>query len=351
MKLSIRRFTGGIGGAHNASRRWDSRSGLLIELYAGSVRGLGEASPLPGYSPDSLESSQSALGALNLTALEHALNLEDTGTSLRAVVDLLPITQPAARMALETAALDLRGRQCRVSAPALLGTAPGAERALAWLAGSADTRALDTIRGAQRAGYDHFKLKLGRPGNLEAEMAALRELRRALGRGPRLRLDANRGWTESQARRACGVLGSLDIEFLEEPHGTHTPLGGTSVATALDESLQGVAPDDLDALARHSGARFVILKPMVLGGLSHCMELARRASALGLGVVVSHSFDGPVAFAAAAALALSIPTRSAQGLAPHPGLAAWPATALPIARATLRTWHGPGLGLTSDWPD
>jgi o-succinylbenzoate synthase len=351
MKLSIRRFSGGIRGAQNARRAWASRSGLLLELSAGSTRGLGEASPLPGYSPDTLESAESALGALDLTALERALNLEDTGKALRAAADLLPTAQPAARMALETAALDLRGCQVQLSAPALLGADPSAERTLAWLAGAPDTQSLEAIRGAQRAGYDHFKLKLGRPGNFKAEIAGVRELRRALGAGPRLRLDANHGWSESQAASAGTLLEALDIEFVEEPSLRFTRPLAASVPVALDESLQGLDPDDLEALARYSGARFVILKPMVLGGLSHCIELARHAAALDLGVVVSHSFDGPVALVAAAALALALPTRIAQGLAPHPGLAAWPQIPLPISHAALHAWDTPGLGLSSEWPD
>jgi hypothetical protein len=81
------------------------------------------------------------------------------------------------------------------------------------------------------------------------------------------------------------------------------------------------------------------------------MELARHARALSLGVVVSHSFDGPVALTAAAALALALPTPMAQGLAPHPGLAAWPPIRLPIAHAALHAWNTPGLGLAAEWLD
>jgi hypothetical protein len=50
-------------------------------------------------------------------------------------------------MALETAALDLRGHQRHLSAPALLGADPSADRPLAWLAvGAPDAQALETIR-------------------------------------------------------------------------------------------------------------------------------------------------------------------------------------------------------------
>lgn len=348
MNLSIRRFSGGTGGARNAGRAWASRSGLLLGLHAGCHQGLGEASPLPGYSPDTLESAENALAALDMTALEHALNLENTEESLKSAANLLPRAQPAARMALETAALDLRGRQRHASAATLLGASPTAERTLAWLAGAPGADALATIRAAERAGYGHFKMKLGRAGNFMAEIAGVCELRRALGSGPRLRLDANRGWSDSEAASAGALLEALDIEFVEEPSSRFTHPLGASIPVALDESLHGLDPEDLEGLARRSGARFVVLKPMVLGGLSHCIELARHAAALNLGVVVSHSFDGPVGLIAAAALALALPTRIAQGLAPHAGLAAWRQIPLPITDASLHAWKTPGLGFPSE---
>ena len=312
------------------------------------MRGLGEATPLPGYSADTLDGAETALRALDSKALERALDIEDSKEALRSVVNLLPQTEPAARMALETAALDFRGQQNQLSAPAILGADSGAVLPLAWLAGAPDAHALETIRCAQQVGYRHFKLKLGRDGHFDSEIAGVRALRRALGAGPLLRLDVNRGWSEAQARSAATLLEALDIEFVEEPSPRLTPQRGASPPLALDESLRGVDPRDLAALAERSGASFVVLKPMVLGGLSHCIELARHAAALDLGVVISHSFDGPVALIAAAALALALPTQIAQGLAPHPGLAAWPRIPLPIRDAMLQVWQSPGLGLARE---
>jgi len=230
----------------------------------------------------------------------------------------------------------------------MLGADPSADRTLAWLVGAPDAQALETIRRAQCAGYVHFKIKMGHIGKFNSEITAVRELRRMLGAGPRLRLDANQGWSEAERVSAGGLLESLDIEFIEEPSLRLTRHFGTTVPVALDESLQGLELEDLEALAEHSGARFVVLKPMVLGGLSRCMDLARQATALNLGVVISHSFDGPVALLAAAALALALPTPVAQGLAPHAGLAAWPQIPLPITNARLRTWNSPGLGLAEE---
>jgi len=345
MKLRLRAFSGPSHGAHNTQASWPKRSGVLVELRAGSLHGLGEASPLPGYSPDTLQDTELALAAIDLAALERALRIDDTEAALSAAANLLPTGLPAARMALETAALDLRGWQRNLSAPALLGAQPAAKRALAWGLGSFDDSTLPNMCRAAQRGYQHFKLKLGRAGGFPAELAGIHAMRRRFGAGLRLRLDANRAWSPEAARSACAVLEPLGIEFIEEPCAHLDGPLGTRVCLALDESLQGLDPQQLERAARRAGASVVVLKPTALGGLSRCLEWARHAKALNLGVLVSHTFEGPVALRSAAALALAIPTDLAQGLAPHSGLDAWPHIPLPIDGATLRIWNSPGLGL------
>jgi o-succinylbenzoate synthase len=345
LQLTLKRFEGGSIGARNARRAWDRRAGLLVELRTGSAYGFGEASPLPGYSPDTLGAAQAALAALDRRALEEALDRPEILAALKTVADLVPGTVPAARMALETAALDWRARRDGVSATRLLGAAPHAERQLAWLVAATDPAA---INSAEAAGYRHFKLKIGAAENLREEVAAVIALGRALGADSRLRLDANQSWSETQARRACRELAAIDVEFIEEPCRTYDRPFDADIAIALDESLQGKRAAELEGLVRDTGARVVVLKPMLLGGITHCLELGRGAAELGLGVVVSHSFDGPVALIAAAALALTLPTTAAQGLAPHAGLAAWPPVRLPIVGAALRAWDAPGLGIARE---
>ena len=347
MRLLLRRFSGSCG-AQSASGAWPMRTGLLVELRLGSLRGLGEASPLPGYSPDSIEESAQALGALNIAALEAAMHIEPTRAALRAVAQLLPRSLPAARMAMETAALDLLARQRDLPAAALLGAEPGARRPLAYLLGTPGPYGLEVTSQAKLAGYQHFKIKLGRAGHFDTELAAVRELRRTLGALPRLRLDANQAWSQAEAQAACTLLEPLDIEFIEEPCKPLTGAFRSPVPLALDESRQGLQAEELETLARCTGASVVVLKPMVLGGLSDCLDLAGRARSLGLAVIISHSFDGPVALLSAAALARALPSRAAQGLAPHPGLRAWPEVPLPIVDGALQGWSSPGLGLAPE---
>ncbi|MFH1680933.1 MAG: enolase C-terminal domain-like protein, partial [Candidatus Eisenbacteria bacterium] len=97
--------------------------------------------------------------------------------------------------------------------------------------------------------------------------------------------------------------------------------------------------------------RVFVLKPMVLGGFLPTLRIARIGKARNMGLVVSHLFDGPIALAAAAELALALPSEPlACGLDRHAGLTAWPEIAIPQVRESeIRLSGHAGLGVR--WPE
>jgi len=348
MKLERRRVTVRTPGAQDARRHWPERETLLVTLTdAHGRRGVGEASPLPGYSPDTLAEVETALDALDTSQLEEALE-HPAWAALAAVAALLPTSLPSARMALETAALDLLGQRAGASAPVLLGGAVNGTRPLAQLLGPASSDALaEDADQAVRGGFRHVKLKLGAVGLLDRELSGVQAVRDRLGAQVSLRLDANGALTPDDIARAWPTLARIGVELFEEPGVVPAELLG-ALPLALDESLQGLDEAATTALVHERGARCLVLKPMALGGLAHCWRLAECARELGVGVVVSHSFDGPFAWRASAALALALPAGLAHGLAAHGGLAAWRNLSTPVNAGWLETWTQPGLGLPAE---
>ncbi|RYZ07970.1 MAG: hypothetical protein EOO73_09725 [Myxococcales bacterium] len=346
MKLALRGVEVSAEGAQHARRSWPVRQSLLVRLTdASGGWGLGEAAPLPGYSPENLEDAKNALESVEPAALAQALGASDVWSALSAAGQLLPSAVPSARFALESAALDLLARRRHTSAPALLGASKDVERPLAALLGPASSPTL--LADAERAfdeGYRCFKLKVGAPGALEAELAGAAQLRERFGDALALRLDANGALTTEQLSSWEPALAALRVELFEEPGG----LLGAAAPLAVDESLQGLNAERAEALWSERAARGVVLKPTTLGGLSHCWHVARRAERAGLVTVVSHCFEGPIAWRAAAALALALPGRAAQGLAPHGALKSWPAPDLPVMRGSLQAWSAPGLGYPAE---
>jgi L-alanine-DL-glutamate epimerase-like enolase superfamily enzyme len=259
--------------ARDARRAWTERHSLLCTLEGG---GTGEAAPLPGYSPDTLEACRAALEAL---------------PPLDGLADVarLPDTLPAARFALETAILAEGG--------GLLGHLGVAPRPVA------RSRLVDDMAQAEAAvagGAAVLKVKIGLP----RDQAFLSELRARFGAIP-LRLDAN------------GTLDPADLdayarfepELVEEPIADPTLLPVTPFPVALDESLLRLSPAQIERLARAGRIQALVLKPMILGGAIRCLALARWASGLDLAVCVTHLHDGPIARAATLALAQALPGR------------------------------------------
>ena len=92
--------------------------------------------------------------------------------------------------------------------------------------------------------------------------------------------------------------------------------------------------------------RALVIKPAVVGGVTATLDLAKIAREYGAEPVLSHTFDGPIARAATAELALALQTKLAAGLGSHPALDLWPRHRIAAIRGRQIGPHAvPGLGL------
>lgn len=333
-----------VGAAAAVSKR--AFAVLQLERSDGTS-GLGEASPLPGYSPDSMTEVADELQGL----AEAPLAVDPLASPFDLLVDSFaahPLTHPAARFALETALLDWLGHTRGEPVHRVLGgDADRQPIPIADLLMEASPLAWPSCADAMlEDGTTHLKLKLG--SDLDAELAALQAIRRAHPTLP-LRLDANRRIPLEALRHHAGALEALEMELFEEPVAPEDwpAVLDLPLPFALDESLRD---DELSQRLLGSGRiRAVVLKPTVLGGLRASFELAERAAEHGAQYLVSHSFDGPIARAVTAELALALRTELAAGLGTHPALALWPPHRIAAIRGRQIVPHdAAGLGLHFD---
>ncbi len=369
--MDIQRCGGTVSGVPSARSAWSTRHGLLLHLWDDlGHQGLGEASPLPGYSPDDLAACEAELHAFEYSALDLDLAPDgppgSLGTRLAAVTSR--VRAPAARFALETALLDVISRRARRPLWQVLqalhgqraGTEHAADVALNAVCTASDARVLDEIAAARDRGIRCFKLKVGR--DFERELTVLEAVRARHGDEISLRVDANQAWTLDESRAHLQRLAAVAPEYIEEPTPeplAHLPaLAPLPVPVALDESLaQAFASEEFQAAARVTGldallagglVTVLVLKPMLLGGLIRVMALAARAREHGADIVISHLFDGPVALAACAHLAVALATPRACGLDRHTGLQAWPEIDIPfVGQACIAVPHQAGLGISA----
>jgi len=349
-RLEIRLQGGPVRGVHAATKVDTFRRGLSLRIRTpDGLEGRGEASPLPGYSKDGLEEAEGVLSSIDWSRLPEPEDPDSAVAGLDALSNALPDAPASARFAAETAWLDLLGQRALRPVWSLLAPQRGDQEVplCSFVGAAGDAGVVQAAAAAARRGAHTVKIKVTGP-RLGAQHAVLRRIREAIG-PCQLRLDANRSLSPDSAAADLEQLCALAPELVEEPVPTAAlPCLMSPVPIALDESLQD--PGVWASLAphlEHLRCAAMVLKPMALGGIRICLELAARAAERGLDVTVSHLFDGPVALAASAHLAVAIASRSrASGLDRHAGLAAWPDIEVPIiGGATLKVSAAPGLGI------
>ncbi len=317
------------------------REVVLLRLADGAGNiGWGEASPLPGYSPDDLGSAERVLdvwaarwaaGEVEVVAEFAAEVAAEFAAADVAAAELQGV--PSARCAIDTALLDLEANRSGVPIHSvLLGSRepmPAVERipicALMTLPGvarpgapNAPNDVIAEVKQRVSEGFQTVKFKVGGDPGFSGHLDQLRAVRAEFPR-LRIRLDANGCWTPDEARRRLGELkAAIDPEFVEQPVGTRELLtfGDAPVPLAADESLR--LPDAVRAVTRPGRCVVVVLKPMVLGGLHACLGLADQARANGARAIVTHTFGGPIAHAAACELALAVAAADPAGHPPGP---------------------------------
>jgi L-alanine-DL-glutamate epimerase-like enolase superfamily enzyme len=336
-----------VGGADRLARR----SFVVLTLMRDDgTMGVGEASPLPGYSPDDVETAASALYRL----VEDPVEVDPLATPFEIVSAALgsrPIDEPSARFAIETAVLDWLGHNRGAPVHRVLGgDADPAPIPIGDLMMSPD--AADWPRetsGLVADGATHIKYKVGR--DFASEVSALETIRAAHPDLP-IRLDGNRRLSVPELRAHDSALQALELELFEEP------VGPTEWSEALEQGLPWALDEtllDSEASRRHldtGRVQAVVLKPTLLGGFTACLAWAERAAAAGADFTVSHTFDGPIARAATAELGLALQCRLAAGLGQHPALSLWPPVGDPAIEGRRIVAHdAPGLGLSFEDED
>ncbi len=223
----------------------------------------------------------------------------------------------ATAFAEECAALDLAAQRAGLPLDAWLsGRAPVASVAVNASFGPISTVDRDSLIQAAAVGFTVAKLKVG-VAPVEDEIAALHRLAATLPPTLRLRLDANRAWPLAAARRFVAACAGLPVDGLEEPLADPDPAllaslqAAATFPLAIDESTHL-----LDAhFFRHPPVRRLVLKPARHGRLLASTELALRARAGGLEVVVTSALESACGIATLAHLAAAVAPDAVHGLA------------------------------------
>ncbi len=285
----------------------DERVGFRVSFTADGVTGRGDAMPMASFGTETPEAALAALQRFDLATAP------STVEEVAVAIDQLSAT-PAARHAAECALLEHVAIRKGVLVATLLGPVLRSHfKVNALLEGDDAAGLAASAEKAASQGFGVVKVKVAaRPLSIEAQR--LLAVRRAVGPSVQIRIDANGGWTEANARSALRGLEALELEVCEQPVGSHDVEGLRRLRhlapcrIAADETmlLSGVLPRLLEKDPR-AAADVIVLKPAALGGLVRSLTLAQQAHNSGVSAYVTTLMDGPIARAAASHLAAVLP--------------------------------------------
>ncbi|MAO45724.1 MAG: non-canonical purine NTP pyrophosphatase, RdgB/HAM1 family [Crocinitomicaceae bacterium] len=217
---------------------------------------LGECSLIPGLS---VETEVEALEELKRIASGDTLDL-----------GFVPRSLPSVRFAVEMLLMELNGSRLRSG---FSNNGEGLDiNGLIWMADAESM--VEQAMELKSKGFTTIKLKVGAL-DFQEELSALRKIREICPHPEyTLRLDANGAFNEDAIEK-LKALSEFNVHSLEQPVAPgnlsmmREVAEASAIDIALDEELIGVESEEqMVEILERSGAKYIILKPSLIGGLS-----------------------------------------------------------------------------------
>jgi o-succinylbenzoate synthase len=334
-----------------ASAAQRAYEGVLLRLRTtDGLEGWGEAAPSPVVTAETPDGAAAELGRarrrlLALDPLESELSLAAASKHVRG---------PSALAAVDIALHDLKGQYYAAPLRHMLG---GFRSEIETSMTISIRDEQETLRQAEelvKKGFRALKIKIGT--DPEKDIARVRLLRSCLGGRVQLRLDANQGYTVSDALRVLRAVYGCEVDFCEQPvpmddlKGLARVTAGSPVPVMADESVRG--PEELLRIIRMKAASMVNLKLMKAGGLHRARQMASVAESAGMPCQIGCMIETRVGVTAATHLALASGAIEFADLDGHLHLASDPCQGGVFTSSGLnRLSPGAGLGLAVAAPD
>ena len=190
--------------------------------------------------------------------------------------------------AFDVALYDLKARRAGLSLAKLLGAHRDSVACYNTSGGFLHTPLEQLLVNAQASierGIGGIKLKVGQPDR-KLDIRRVEAVRKQLGDGVALMVDANQQWDRPTAQRMCRVFEDFELVWIEEPLDAYDHEGHAALAAAFDtpiatgEMLTSAA-EHAD-LIRHRAADYLMPDAPRVGGITPFLKIAAQAEAAGL---------------------------------------------------------------------
>jgi len=274
--------------------------GLLLRLRTEEgVVGWGEASP---YSPVTSETPQSDMTvASSLAAL---IRNRDAFSIAKTVADMDALSpfNTSIKAAFEIALWDICGKIAGQPVCCLLGKFRESFETDKTVFIDTPQAMAETAREYVRDGFRVVKVKVGE--SPEKDVERLRAVREAVGNDIGIRIDANQGWSPTDAVRSLHALEKYQIQDCEQPtpywdwRGLKYVRDHSPIPVMADESVH--SPHDAIEAARLEACDMINIKLMKSGGILNATRIAHIADAAGMSCMLGCMAETSLGLTAAA---------------------------------------------------
>lgn len=281
---------------------------VRIETDEGA-EGFGEATLAPVWSGETQEGAAAAIRNIFLPVLagQDPRNVR----ALAAAMDRVLIGNPFTKAAVEMALLDLSAKVLKTRVCNLLGGVQRKEAIpLKFSIGAfSPAEAARVARHAANLGLRAVKVKVGL--NLKTDLERVSAVRSELGEDYSIAVDANAGWTESEATLALAGLEKLNVNAFEQPlrrgdfRGCARLRAKTHIPIMLDESIFTMH-DAMEAI-RTDCCDLISIYPGKNGGILRSLGIAEMVQAADLKCIIGSNLEMDLGAAAMLQLAVAMP--------------------------------------------
>jgi mandelate racemase len=189
-----------------------------------------------------------------------------------------------AMAAIDIALWDALAKASGLPLAGLLGGTPGPIPAYASLRAVSPERVAAEAEAAAGRGFAAVKIKVGR-SDLEADLDAIRAVRRATGDRMLLMVDYNQCLAVPEAIRRAGALDGEGLTWIEEPVRADDYAGHAAVARAARTPIQigenWWGPHDMAKSLAAGASDYVMIDVTKIGGVTGWLRAAALAEAAG----------------------------------------------------------------------
>jgi len=269
------------------------RKGFILRLSdSNGFEGIGDACPFAEFGSESLSDVENKLSGFTLKIKIDESDIENSlSNSLKEFSTL-----PALRHGLEQAILNLLCRKKNTTIDKLLNLKLNKQVKINAAIGLLNPEeSVQKVESFIEEGYRTIKVKTGRK-IFDDDLSVIKSIRKAVGEKVKLRIDSNGKWKVDEAITNLNKLEEYNIEYAEQPVNDlkdYIKLNNeTTISLAPDESIRSIS--DANEFINSGAIAYLIIKPMLLGGLVPTLEIIELAKTKNIIPVITSSFESAV---------------------------------------------------------